>query len=80
MRHDRSAEVAFAVADAYQQRGVGSALAAELIADARAAGVTEITALVSRDNPAALALLRRIANVLDIRFDGPELSIRAAIV
>ena len=67
VRHDRSAEVAFAVADEYQQRGVGSALAAELIADARAAGVTEITALVSSDNPAALALLRRIANVLSIR-------------
>ena len=79
VRHGRSAEVAFAVADEYQQRGVGSALGAELIADARAAGVTEITALVARDNPAALALLRRIANVLDIRFDGPELSIRAAI-
>ena len=79
VRHGRSAEVAFAVADEYQQRGVGSALAAELIADARAAGITEITALVSSDNPAALALLRRIANVLDIRFDGPELSIRAAI-
>jgi hypothetical protein len=50
-----------------------------LIADARAAGITEITALVSGDNPAAVALLRRIVNVLDIRFDGPELSIRAAL-
>ena len=28
---------------------------------------------------AALALLRRTANVTDVRFEGPELSIRAAI-
>ena len=34
---------------------------------------------MSSDNPAAVALLRRIANVLDIGFEGPELSIRAAI-
>ena len=79
VREGGSAEVAFAVADAYQDRGIGSALAAELIEDARAVGITEITALVASDNPAALALLRRIANVLDISLEGPELSIRAAI-
>ncbi|HXY16720.1 MAG TPA: GNAT family N-acetyltransferase [Gaiellaceae bacterium] len=79
VRDGNSAEIAFAVADEHQQRGIGSALAAELIADARAAGVTEITALVSSDNPAAVAVLRRIASALDIRLDGPELSIRAAI-
>lgn len=73
------AEIAFAVADAYQDRGIGSALTAELIADARAAGITEITALTSSDNPAALALLRRTACVLDVTFDGPDLSVRAAI-
>jgi ribosomal protein S18 acetylase RimI-like enzyme len=73
------AEIAFAVADAYQNRGIGSVLAAELIADARAAGITEITALTSSDNPAALALLRRTACVVDVSFDGPDLSVRAAI-
>jgi ribosomal protein S18 acetylase RimI-like enzyme len=79
-RNDHSsAEIAFAVADAYQHQGIGSALAAELIADARAAGITEITALASSDNPATLALLRRTADVLDVQFEGPELSIRAAI-
>jgi ribosomal protein S18 acetylase RimI-like enzyme len=76
--HD-SAEIAFAVADSHQHQGIGSALAAELIADARAAGITEITALASSDNPAALALLRRTADVLDVHFEGPELLIRAAI-
>ena len=57
-----SAEIAFAVADSHQHHGIGSALAAELIADARAAGITEITALASSDNPAALALIRRTAD------------------
>ena len=74
-----SAEIAFAVADEYQAKGVGAALAAELVADARMAGITEITALTSPDNPAALAVVRRVARVVDICFDGPELSVRAAI-
>ena len=56
-RHGSSAEIAFEVADELQHRGIGSALTAELIADARAAGITEVTALVASDNPAALALL-----------------------
>jgi len=79
VRAGRSAEIAFAVADEYQQRGIGSALADELLDDARAAGITEITALVSSDNPAAVALLRRTLGVLDIRLDGPELAVRAAL-
>ena len=79
VRDGASAEIAFEVADELQQRGIGSALTAELVADARAAGVTEITALVASDNPAALALLRRILDSLDVRFEGPELWIRAAL-
>jgi RimJ/RimL family protein N-acetyltransferase len=74
-----SAEIAFAVADGYQHRGIGAAVAAELVADARLAGITEITALTTPDNPAALALVKRIAPVVDVCFEGPELSIRAAI-
>jgi protein lysine acetyltransferase len=79
VRAGSSAEIAFEVADEYQQRGIGSALTAELIADARAAGVSEITALVSSDNRAAIALLRRLLRALDVRLAGPDLSIRAAI-
>ena len=79
VREGNSAEIAFAVADEHQHRGIGSALTGELIADACAAGITEITALVSSDNPAALALFRRVANALHITFEGPELWIRAAI-
>jgi ribosomal protein S18 acetylase RimI-like enzyme len=74
-----SAEIAFAVADEHQRRGIGTALTAELVADARRAGIAEITALVGGDNPAALALLRRALGALEIRIDGPELSIRAAV-
>jgi ribosomal protein S18 acetylase RimI-like enzyme len=78
-RHGRSAEIAFAVADEYHGRGIGSALTAELIADAREAGVTEVTALVSNGNTAAVGLLRRILDGLAITFEGTELSIHAAI-
>jgi len=74
-----TAELAFAVADCYQHRGIGSALAGELLADARAAGITVVTALAAADNRAALALMRRCARVLDLRLEGPELAIRAAI-
>lgn len=79
VRRGSSAEIAFAVADEHQQRGIGSALTAELLADAGAAGVTEVTALVASDNPAALALLRRTLRVLEIRLEGAELLIRAPL-
>jgi ribosomal protein S18 acetylase RimI-like enzyme len=79
VRDGGRAEIAFAVADGYQQRGIGSALTAELITDARVAGVREVTALVSSDNPAALAMLRRTLHALEIRLDGPEYWIRATI-
>lgn len=74
-----TAEIAFAVVDGYQHRGVGSALAGELVADGRAAGITEITALTAADNRAAVALIKRCARVRRIAFDGPELTISAAI-
>lgn len=73
------AEIAFAVVDAYQRRGIGSRLARELIAHARAVGVTEVTALVSSENRAAVALLRRVLGALEISFEGSELSIRASL-
>jgi len=79
VRDGRGAEVAFAVADDYQRRGIGSALVAELVADARAAGITEISGLVARDNSAALTILRRVGPVLAVCFEGSDLSIRAAI-
>lgn len=79
VRDGSSAELAFEVADEWQQRGIGSALTAELVADARAAGITEVTALVASDNRAAVALLRRILGSLEVRFEGPELSVRVVL-
>jgi len=38
-----------------------------------------VTALVASDNTAAVSLLRRVLDRLEIRFEGPELSIRAAL-
>jgi RimJ/RimL family protein N-acetyltransferase len=74
-----TAEIAFVVADEHQHRGIGSALTRLLLDDARAAGITEITAQASGENRAALALIRRSARILEVSFDGPEQSIRAAI-
>jgi ribosomal protein S18 acetylase RimI-like enzyme len=79
VRDGSSAEIAFEVADEHQRLGIGSALTAELLADARASGITEVTALVSSDNQAAVSLLRRILDRLEVQFEGPELSIRAAL-
>jgi GNAT superfamily N-acetyltransferase len=74
-----SAEIAFVVADVHQHRGIGTALTAMLLDDARAAGITEITSQAATDNRAALAIIRRSAKIIDVRLDGPEQSIRAAI-
>jgi ribosomal protein S18 acetylase RimI-like enzyme len=79
VRDGASAEIAFEVADEHHRLGIGSALTGELLADARAAGITEITALVATDNSAAVSLLRRVLDRLEVRFEGPELSIRAAL-
>jgi GNAT superfamily N-acetyltransferase len=54
------AEVAFAVADEWQGKGVGTVLVERLAADARAAGIKRFTAEVSADNAPSLALARRL--------------------
>ncbi|HEY5693487.1 MAG TPA: GNAT family N-acetyltransferase [Gaiellaceae bacterium] len=79
VRVGAGAEIAFEVADAYQGRGIGSALTRLLVADARAAGICEVTALVRSDNPAALALLRRVLGRLELRLEGPDVLVRAPV-
>jgi len=79
VRFGGSGEIAFEVADAYQGLGIGSALTAELVADALAAGVTEVTALVRSDNRAALAVLQWALGRLELRVEGPELLVRAPL-
>jgi ribosomal protein S18 acetylase RimI-like enzyme len=79
VRSGSSAEIAFEVADAYHRRGIGSALTQELVSDACAAGIVEVTALVRSDNRAALAVLSRVLGQLKVSFDGPEMLVRAPL-
>jgi ribosomal protein S18 acetylase RimI-like enzyme len=77
--HWTHAEIAFAVADAYHRKGIGSALVDQLAADARAAGITHFTALVQTSNTAAFALVQRVSRPLDVRVEGRETSLLAAL-
>jgi ribosomal protein S18 acetylase RimI-like enzyme len=70
-RDGSSAEIAFAVADEHQGRGIGSTLARELAADARAAGLTSLVATVCGDNPRVVALLARLG-ALAVTWRGSE--------
>jgi ribosomal protein S18 acetylase RimI-like enzyme len=71
VRSGSSAEIAFAIADTHQSRGIGSILASELAADARAAGITQLVATVCGDNPRVLALLKRLGS-LSLTWRGGE--------
>ena len=71
VRSGTSAEIAFAISDLHQSRGIGSILAGELAADARAAGITELVATVCGDNPRVLALLKRLGS-LSLTWHGGE--------
>jgi ribosomal protein S18 acetylase RimI-like enzyme len=74
VRDGAAAEIAFAVADEYQGRGIGSVLAGELAADARAAGITELIATVCGDNPSVVAVLERLGSRLDVSWQAGSAS------
>lgn len=59
VRDGDSAEVAVEVADEWQGRRVGTLLMERLSADARAAGIARLHAVVDADNTASRALMRR---------------------
>lgn len=76
------ADVAVTVLDEWQGRGVATALLAQLMRE-RPAGVTRLETTVAADNPAALAMLRRLGPTtvtdaggsrLDVRVDLPRLT------
>ena len=73
------AEVAFAVADRYQGRGIGSALVELLAADARAANITHLTATTQSSNVATCKLIRKVRAALDIRREAGEAILVAAL-
>ena len=65
-----SAEVAVAVVDAWQKRGVGTMLLAALVRRAREVGVRRFTMLASYDNVAVLRLVHRSPGGLSrVHFD-----------
>ena len=69
------AEVAFAVADSWQGRGVGKALFEQLTADARAAGITHLRSYIHAENRPSLALLRRFTTIIETHAAGCELEV-----
>jgi GNAT superfamily N-acetyltransferase len=69
------ADVAFAVADEWQARGVGSALVERLAANARAAGITHLRATMSGENRASLALMRHATTIERTRERRGELEV-----
>ena len=79
VRRGRVAEVAFAVADDHQGRGVGSALARVLADDARAAGIVELHATVTGDSRRVASLLSRSSRKLQGSWAGGEYSLVAAL-
>jgi RimJ/RimL family protein N-acetyltransferase len=73
----RAAEVAIAVADAWQGRGLGTVLLEDLVARARAAGIQRFVATCLSENREAIDLLERLGPTREGRPDGGlvELSI-----
>ncbi|HEY2635826.1 MAG TPA: GNAT family N-acetyltransferase [Solirubrobacteraceae bacterium] len=74
-----TAEFAIVVGDPVQGRGIGSALAERLGAEARNRGIAHFTALVRADNVAVRRLLARIAATLEDE-SVPEQGVRALTV
>jgi ribosomal protein S18 acetylase RimI-like enzyme len=79
VRNGSMAEVAFEVADEEHGRGIGSALADALAADARAAGIAELHATVAGDNARAMSLLARMSHRLRATWLGAERRVVAAL-
>ncbi|HZS35022.1 MAG TPA: GNAT family N-acetyltransferase [Methylomirabilota bacterium] len=70
------AEIAVVVQDGWQGRGLGTRLVTELIEYARGKGIREFRAYVLADNARMLALLGRVATVLDRRTESGIVSLR----
>lgn len=75
VRQGRAGEIACAVADEWQEHGIGSVLLGELTDLARAAGLTEVRAVFCCGNSRAVALGLRLARVREARRDGGDLEV-----
>jgi len=78
-RDPKQAEVTYVVTDAWQGRGVGSALLERLAARARAVGVERVTATTLIGNEAARRLLARVADPISEHRDGGIMEITARL-
>jgi len=79
LRDPRAAEVAFAVADDYQGKGLGTRLLEQLATRASAAGVEEFVAEVLHENTAMLGVFRDAGFTVTRAGEGGELEIRFPI-
>jgi RimJ/RimL family protein N-acetyltransferase len=75
----QTAEVAFAVVDAHQGRGVGSSLATALADVARRDGVRRLRAAIAPGNGAAVALVRRLGDPLEWRREAGLIEVTIAL-
>jgi GNAT superfamily N-acetyltransferase len=70
-----TAEVAFAVVDEWQGKGVGTALMEALAADARAAGIRHLRASILAENKASLALMKHVTTIERTSYEGSQLEV-----
>jgi len=68
--HSRAAEVALLVTDSHQRQGIGGALAARLVADARAQGIERIEVFSETGNRAVSRMVARGAPGAERDLDG----------
>ena len=68
--HDDAPEVAFVILDAWQNRGLGTALFQALLEAAEARGIRKFRAWVLADNIRMLDLIQRHGEVVERRRDG----------
>jgi RimJ/RimL family protein N-acetyltransferase len=76
----RTAEVAFAVVDAWQGRGVGTRLLEALVGHALAHGISRFEADVAAGNDASLRLLRRAGRVVGSMVEDGEFHVTVELV
>jgi len=72
-------EVAFAVADSWQGRGLGTSLADLLARRARELGIRTVRATILADNVRSRALLRHMGRVVSRRYDHGALEVEVAL-
>ena len=80
LRDPRAAEVAFAVGDTFQRRGIGTRLLEQLATRAAEAGIDEFVAEVLHHNAAMLGVFRDAGFAVTRAGEGGELEIRLAIM